>query len=188
MEQKDPVQSGLNKMWELLGVKVPDQDNVSLDIIDPFPAVREPEAGTDFLPPEYREPATPRRTRDLLDVLEEIAQNTRHLADNDPGVIWDTQARQLPAGIGEISIRGLYPVPYIYIPNVPRNMAIYTGASRGLFLASLSEGQSINVGLPTAVNSVYIEYDEGDDGDQVLVYFSSKKLDIDINPAGAVWG
>lgn len=175
------------KLFEKLNINHPVPDPEPHGTFDPEPGVREPEAGTDFLPPDPDLPAVQTHDRDILTVLENIENNTSGLRQHE-GIIWQPLNRRLPATAGDVSVLGTERVKNIYIPNAPRTMTIYTGSSRGLYIGKLEEGQSLNVELPYYTNGVFIEYEDGTDGDQINVYLSSKPISISILPGIAVYG
>lgn len=146
--------------------------------IDYVTSVREPGPGTDFLPPDVNRTAVIPHDRDLIELLEEIESNTRKPISE--GVIWQQRSQRLPAGAGELTVQATDEVRHIYIPNVPREMTVYAGQSSGLFLGTLTIGQTLQVELPYFTNGVFIVYAAGVADQHVNVYFSSKSIDISV--------
>ena len=176
---------------EKLLAGTPLDDQPERGTIDPEPGVREPEPGTDFLPPNPDLPAVRPNERDLMDILDEIARNTRGLQTSE-GTVWQHRFMRLPQSAGEFSVENSEPTRHLYVPDVPRTVTVFAGQSRGIFLARLTKGQSLHVSLPFTIRGVYCEFESGGANEQVNVYFSSKPIDIDVTGAGdgstAVWG
>jgi hypothetical protein len=177
--------------FEKLLLPTPLEDQPERGTFDPEPSVREPEAGTDFLPPNPDLPAVRQNERDLMDILDSIDRNTRGL-DNSEGSVWQHRYMRLPEAAGEFSVENSEPTRYLYIPDVPRTLTVYAGQSKGVYLARLTVGESLNVSLPFNIRGVYVEYDAGGKNQQVNVFFSSKPIEISIHTGGvgrtAVWG
>ncbi len=150
-----------------------------IPVVDTEPGITDPSYEEMFLPPDPTLEAVTNPERDLLDILEEIAFNTRG-NDNDNRVIWQHVFTRLTVAAGEASLLASERVKNIYIPNVPRNVTIYSGSSRGLLLGNLTTGQTLQAELPYFTNGVFLEYASGGANEQINVYLSSKPIDISV--------
>lgn len=145
--------------------------------VDYISSVREPEAGKDFLPPDPDRTAFIEHRRDIPELLEQIEANTRK--PEPEGVIWVQRSVRIPASAGELTVNFGTEARFLFLPESPRAIRVYVGESKGLYLAALAVGQTLQAEVPVATHGLFIEYDAGTEA-YLNVYLSSKKVDVNV--------
>lgn len=155
----------------------PDRGNMAADRFPGVTNVGDLDVN-EFQPPNYDTPAFPVEAETLMDVLKDIRRNTSK-PPREP--IYFTSVFQIPEVAGEKSIRVQNPFKYLSVLRAPRDLNVYAGEGKTLFLATLPEGKSLTAELPFEINGVTIEWAEavGEVG-QVTVVMASEKTEVSI--------
>jgi hypothetical protein len=89
-----------------------------------------------------------------------------------------TDYRDIPvdAAAGDLYLDTATQFSYVYLPNIPRNLTIYSGA-RGQYLGFFREGQTVQLRIPRALGLTLV-YEAGAATETLTVVFSVRPLEL----------
>lgn len=117
---------------------------------------------------------------DPVKLLRDIRELLRDMRPGPPKSSLRTRTVTLDTGANSGDIADPTGFSNVFIPRVPRQVDVYVGPGRKLFLGRLATGEQMNAELPYNEFAVYLEWGTGTAGEQIIVHLASDPLKVTI--------